>query len=192
MSSELLDPAETSAKESVKERSGIRGVLIGIAVTAAVLLVAVGITTGHYLPQSNAFRSEAALTGSPVPIDETLDFGADINPAAKGATVTITSIKPIITTNTSKATANVVWCKPTWPHFSGLLAPDAQILNHCDSLAPVEGAKIHFVPNADNIIVRVTPHAYGVVKIAGFEVHYKSGFGNQTQIVGDSFNLTTR
>jgi len=192
MSSELLDPAETSAKESVKEPSGIRGVLIGIGLALIVVAVVGGNNLFNYIAHPNVFDSGGFPSVSQIPIDTTQDSAIAVSTSASSATVTITSIKAIITKNTSQATVNVVFCQtsPGLDHAIGP-TPDEQILNHCDALLPVEGATFHMLKHQDLFVARVTPHAYGIVKIDGFEVRYSSGIRHQTQIVGGSFDLST-
>jgi hypothetical protein len=167
-------------------------VAIGIGLAMIVVAVVGGTNLFHYFAAPLAFETGGAGDQVGIAIDQTTDFGSGITASPRNATVTIDSIKPIITKNTSKTTVNVVVCGTS----AGLdpaigITPDEQILNHCDSLAPVEGATIHFAPNANNIIVRFTPHAYGDLQISGFEVRYRSGMWHQTQTVGGSFNLTT-
>lgn len=119
---------------------------------------------------------------------------AAVNAAGDGPAsirVTIATDTPVVAENTSNAQVELLVCTRNGGTI-GIGMQDGDLTASCSRVSPFrapERLDLGFM--TAQIILKVTPHQAGRVRITGFDVTYSQGLQRRTQHVGADITLTT-
>jgi hypothetical protein len=175
-----------------------------LAISAAVVVVAAAATTTWFVHWRSSLHVllgyPAYGSAQPLAVGQSLYFGNNLIAARAishsddaGLSLHVSAVRPLVATNTSAADITVLRC----PLAFGGAGPDGIDRRRadavCTSLTPFDGGSVHIGSREgdDDIVLAVTPHRPGTVRIAGLEVSYSTGLRHGTQHVGVQARVTT-
>jgi hypothetical protein len=162
-------------------------------------LVFVGFLGWRWVNHPDALQPYYGMIESaPIPLGHTMYNDAVIGPASEpsgngpaDATVTVESLTPVVTENTSQATVVLLVCERNSSHI-GIGTQEGALSASCTRVYPFKGpATLDLGFTTVQIVAVVTPHKAGVVDVAGYEVSYEQGIRHGTQHVGAGMTFTT-
>lgn len=166
-----------------------------LMVVGALALVGGGIWAGWSWRHPHAFRDwDGRYSASLVDarIGETHYFGLT-DPNELTTTVTLRSAAPRVEVNTAGATFDVLECiaPPQGEDFGIGVANEQDIGRFCE-LSSIADARLSPQDKpARTILLAITPHRAGVVKVRGVDVRYDAGWRSGVQRIGGNSGLTT-
>lgn len=157
--------------------------LVGVALVAGGLL-ARSWQTGERLFYGGGWRgAHVSLGASP---GQTVYFGMGLegrNGSEASRRVELRSVTPIVSENTSAAGVAVLMCTDAGGSATlGSTARDPR--PYCATLTAFTPGTVTLGPRATGLLLAVTPHLPGVVRIEGVRISYRTGLRSGTQRVG--------
>jgi hypothetical protein len=162
------------------------------ALVAALLVALVGGGVGvhAWLVGERLFAGPEATESGPLPLGHTeYDGIGPLIPAGKNPNATVhidlRSVTPLVTENSSNATIAVMICVTREPGdlISGGSALD-DASQYCKSLTAFHPGPITLGSTATGLVLAVTPHRSGVVRIDGARIHYRDGLRSGREQIG--------
>jgi hypothetical protein len=170
--------------------------LWSLALLAA--LVGGGVGVHAWLVGEHLFTGPGATESGPLALGHTeYDGIGPLTPAGKNPLASVhidlRSVTPLVSENSSNATIAVMVCVTREP---GDLVSGGSALDdaspYCKSLTAFSAGPITLGATATGLVLAVTPHRSGVVRIAGARIHYRDGLRSGRERIGtEVFTLTT-
>jgi len=115
-----------------------------------------------------------------------------VNP--RQLSIDITSVKPVVIENNADADVAVLRCVLRHPGAGPVGERQVATDAICASLTPFRSGRVTlgFEAGNDDIVVEVTPHKAGVVRINGVDVRYRSGLRHGSQHAGGQLRVTAK
>jgi hypothetical protein len=169
----------------------------GLVIALLVALVAGGVGVHAWLVGEHLFIAPEATESGPLALGHTeYDGIGPLMPAGKNpATVHIDlrNVTPLVTENSSDATVAVMICVTRGP--GGLIAGGAaldDVSEDCKSLSAFHPGPITLGLTASGLVLAVTPHRSGVIRIDGAGISYRDGLRTGRERIGiEVFTITT-
>lgn len=177
-----------------------RGPWVVVVLLVAVALVAGFLGSRWFTGLRLLVEYPAGSAEVPARVDHTLytDSGLALEVAydASGVStsptslpVAVASIVPRVRSNTSQADVQVMTCVRRAGHAGVGAVPD-DASDSCSALLPFEPATIEIGSATIQIVLAITPHRSGTVRIAGLDVAYSDGPRSTTQHAGTDIRVT--
>ena len=168
---------------------------IGSLAIAAVLVVAVAVFV-HWRdsPHLMSPYGNGMSATFPLGVEELIDAG--VEPASQTAKpIEIDSITPRVTVDTADATISLMVCDA--PPINDRLGEGtrAEMAADCGvPLVPFHSGRYQFryVPHGSELLLGVTMHRPGRLRVDGFQVHYKDGIRRGDDHAGIEIDLAAR
>jgi hypothetical protein len=179
-----------------------------VIASVVVVALAVGIpTTVWFVHWRSSLHSLVDYPGYGVGIpasvaQRTFYFGNELvaeraisHPKDSGTlSINISSITPVVLENTANADVTVAHCVLARPGAGVISGGPKEAAAKCSSLTPFRSGSVTlgFAKGSDDIVIAVTVHKAGLVRIAGVEVHYSSGLRHGSQHTGAQLRIRTK
>ncbi|MDQ1496027.1 MAG: hypothetical protein QOG69_2510 [Actinomycetota bacterium] len=191
---DVLQQAVPPARRARPRRWQIGGLVIALFVA----LAAGGVGVHAWLVGEHLFTGPEATEGGPLALGHTeYDGIGPLMPAGKNPNATqhidLRSVTPLVTENTSNATIAVMTCVTRGP--GGLIGGGSALddaSQYCKSLTAFHPGPITLGLTATGLVLAVTPHRSGVVRIDGARISYHDGLRTGRERIGtEVITLTT-
>lgn len=146
---------------------------------AAITLVACALMYLMWWSQPTAFDARGNAITVTAQVADPQTWNLDVGESVSDEIVTLRSIEPVVVQNSADADIELVVCR--WkPGLDARLGADTGSLSkYCSDTSPVPGRAFNLDstdPQAESIIIRVTPKQRGRVEVAGVKVDYRRGW----------------
>ncbi|HST83844.1 MAG TPA: hypothetical protein VLL08_19070 [Kineosporiaceae bacterium] len=169
-----------------------RRTVTALVLTALVVTAIAG--SGYWLSHPTSLETygsgleATAAIGHTIAIDTTISATHE----ASSAQVTLHSLKPRITENTSDATVVFVVCQRNAGDTAVGTGQPSDLAEYCTRVDPLPRSfKAHLGFTTNQIVALVTPRKAGRLHIAGYDATYRTGLRRGTQHVGLETTVTT-
>ena len=169
------------------------------AITAAMVVTVLLAAGGRWLTHADALPSSGNQVTVPTAVGRTVWMSAAISTSPPrdgrpvGARLQLRQVTPHVLENSSGATVDVLLCRRN----ADPVAVGAQFdppPRQCASIEPFRSADVILSqrPGGAELLVRVTPHRPGLVRIGGLDISYRTGLRTGSQRSGMGMVVPTR
>jgi hypothetical protein len=159
-------------------------------IAAATAVVAVAAEGTYWLLTPDTIGGYGNETGGTVRVGTTLYIGQMVKATSGRATeVTLDAVKPRVITNTADADVRVLVCTIG----TGLIGATDRTSPYCSTARPFHGGHLElgYSPGEEDILLAITPHQAGIVRVDGVHVRYRDGLRLGSAHTGIQVDTTT-
>jgi len=187
----MADPAHVNPTLRLPGRApGSRRLIIVAVLVMLGLAVITG--AGYWLGHASLLRGYGDGMGAPTPIGRTIAFDTAVVSDRDAIRVSLKSLKPRVTENSSDATIVFVVCRRNAGTTTLGVSRTSDLRKYCTRTDPLRRSFVGSLGYTTNqILVLVTPRKSGRVHITGYNATYRVGIRSGTQHVGLDTTVTT-
>lgn len=152
-----------------------------VGVSAATVVALVGWGGYFWLTHDNTMGGTGAEVGMLTPVGHTTYFGLGAFPRTahpeESRRIDLRGVVPRITSNSADAAIEVLICADSGlpETLLELSAVRDDVSRYCKSLEALHAGSVDLGPRASGLILAITPHRVGEVRVEGVDISYRHG-----------------